>query len=493
MATSRVETSHDLQEPDADGHFGLSFENSVSLRNRFHRLLTFFEALCDGLTVAVGVFAGYATYHFLDIGKHVEYSYETLWLVAGAMAGLYVILLDRDGAYLPGNSLLRIRETERTLRVSAQTFLLLLPITFFSRILVSRWVVLIALIVVTVLQVLEKQLMFIVVRLLRSRGIGVQNVLIYGAGGNGRRVFSALVRSPKLGLRPVVLVDDDPARSGQSVFEYSYRRDQSVRVISVPITKELLESYQCEFVVVAIPSLDRAKFSQVVKAARDAKARLAFLPGQAAGVEHWTEYADIDGILLNVVGQPTKDWHYEVAKRPFDLFISLALVTLLGPLWLLIAILIRLDAPGPVLFSQQRVGRRGKLFNLYKFRSMHVHAPKFAVSPTDSEDPRITRIGRLLRKTSMDELPQLINVIKGEMSLVGPRPEMPFIVKDYNAQHRQRLQVTPGITGLWQLSADRAYQIHENIQYDLYYIRNRSFFMDFAVLLHTVIFAMHGV
>jgi lipopolysaccharide/colanic/teichoic acid biosynthesis glycosyltransferase len=124
---------------------------------------------------------------------------------------------------------------------------------------------------------------------------------------------------------------------------------------------------------------------------------------------------------------------------------------------------------------------------------MFVNAPKYSFSPTDSADPRITRTGRFLRRTSLDELPQLINVIKGDMSLVGPRPEMPFIVEQYNASHRQRLRVIPGITGIWQLSADRAFQIHENMQYDLYYIQHRSFFMDFAILLHTVLFAMHGV
>jgi lipopolysaccharide/colanic/teichoic acid biosynthesis glycosyltransferase len=139
------------------------------------------------------------------------------------------------------------------------------------------------------------------------------------------------------------------------------------------------------------------------------------------------------------------------------------------------------------------VGKDGKLFNLYKFRTMRTDSPKYDFSPTVSDDPRITRIGRFLRRTSFDELPQLINVIKGDMSLVGPRPEMPFIVEQYKAAHRQRLRVRPGITGLWQLSADRAFQIHENIQYDLYYIRHRSFFMDFAILLHTAIFAMHGV
>jgi lipopolysaccharide/colanic/teichoic acid biosynthesis glycosyltransferase len=158
-----------------------------------------------------------------------------------------------------------------------------------------------------------------------------------------------------------------------------------------------------------------------------------------------------------------------------------------------LAAFIHWDSKGPVFFRQLRVGRGGKRFELYKFRSMRVDAPKYGLHPTDGDDPRVTRVGRWLRRTSLDELPQLINILKGDMSLVGPRPEMPFIVEGYNGRHRQRLNVIPGLTGLWQLSADRAFLIHENIQYDLYYIRHRNFFMDLAILLHTAVFAMKGV
>ena len=108
-------------------------------------------------------------------------------------------------------------------------------------------------------------------------------------------------------------------------------------------------------------------------------------------------------------------------------------------------------------------------------------------------DPRITPVGRFLRHTCIDELPQLLNVLRGEMSLVGPRPEMPFIVEQYEEIHRRRLAVKPGITGLWQLSADRSSPIHQNISYDLYYVRNRNLMMDVAILLHTCVFAFRGV
>lgn len=493
MTSIGVDTSGLLADPQLASIADASAEHPISLQNRYGRILTFVEVLTDGITVSFAVLGGYFIYRWLEIGKRVDYSIELISLIAFAMSVLYVILLDRDGAYRSGSSLLRIKETERALRVSAQAFLLALPVTFFSQYQFSRWVFLISLLCVPVLLVTEKQLFAVALRALRARGIGTQRVLIYGAGSSGRRVFSALVRSPKLGLNPIALVDDNPDLAGKEIFADAYRREYSALVLSEPVTADLLKRHGCEFLVIAIPSLDGEKFANAVREARKVKARIAFLPGQATALNYWTEEADIDGLMLSVVGRATKDWHYDAAKRPFDLLASLVLIAITTPVWLVIVLLVRGGSRGPVLFRQKRVGRNGKLFDLYKFRTMHVDAPQYDFSPRESVDPRITRVGRFLRHSSLDELPQLFNVVKGEMSLVGPRPEMPFIVEKYNALHRQRLQVIPGITGLWQLSADRAFLIHENIQYDLYYIRHRSFFMDFAILLHTVVFAMRGV
>jgi lipopolysaccharide/colanic/teichoic acid biosynthesis glycosyltransferase len=184
---------------------------------------------------------------------------------------------------------------------------------------------------------------------------------------------------------------------------------------------------------------------------------------------------------------------YERPKRLCDVAGSFALLVLGAPLFLLVAVLIKIDSPGPVWFRQERVGQNGRMFQMFKFRTMRMEAAPYDYSPRAADDPRITRIGRFLRRTSLDELPQLINVIQGTMSLVGPRPEMPFIVQQYSERHRQRLQVKPGLTGLWQLSGDRAFLIHENVEYDLYYIQHRNFFMDLAILLHTCVFAMRGI
>ncbi len=169
------------------------------------------------------------------------------------------------------------------------------------------------------------------------------------------------------------------------------------------------------------------------------------------------------------------------------------LLIMLAPLFLIIAILIKLDSPGPIFFQHSRVGQDGAHFVLWKFRSMRTDASEYETSPRSAIDVRLTGIGKLIRRLSIDELPQLINVLKGEMSLVGPRPEMPFIVARHHPVGCVRSTVKPGITGLWQISPARAFPIHENLQYDLHYIDNCNFFLDCAIILRTIAAVIYGV
>jgi lipopolysaccharide/colanic/teichoic acid biosynthesis glycosyltransferase len=182
-----------------------------------------------------------------------------------------------------------------------------------------------------------------------------------------------------------------------------------------------------------------------------------------------------------------------IVKRTCDVLGSLILAFLLTPLFIVTAILIKLDSQGPVFFRHHRIGKNGRRFILWKFRSMKIDVPEYETSPRSVVDGRLTRIGRLIRRLSIDELPQLINVLKGDMSLVGPRPEMPFIVARYHPVHRERLVARPGITGLWQISPARAFPIHENLQYDLHYIHNQNFFLDCAIILRTITAVIRGV
>jgi lipopolysaccharide/colanic/teichoic acid biosynthesis glycosyltransferase len=293
-------------------------------------------------------------------------------------------------------------------------------------------------------------------------------------------------------LVPIAVIDDNLEPGANCLFEMGYRGRHSIVVQPGPVTVAQLKALRGDLLIIARPQLSAAQLSEITDSAQRVGLDVAVLRDRSVQEQSVAETFDVDGITFTTSRARPHRWLYELQKRFVDIIAASTLMVLFSPLLFLIAILIRLDSPGPALFIQKRVGRNGKLFCIVKFRSMFVEAPIYAASPTSSRDPRITRIGRLLRRMSLDELPQLINVLLGTMSLVGPRPEMPFVVERYDERQQQRLQVTPGITGIWQLSADRSFPIHHNIQYDLYYIRNRSFFMDVAILIHTLAFALCG-
>ena len=426
-------------------------------------------------------------------GKGIHASMPDAMAVA-VLAGLFVVLLLKsERAYGEAGSLLQIRATERAIRISMQALAAVIPFSFVLRLHFSHTAILASLLFVPALLILEKQMLASWLRALLRHGYIGRRVVVYAAEDAGRRVVSALLYSPLIGLRPVAAIEDDPEHPAGWIFELGYRRRCSIPVRRGPATALLLKSCACETLVIATANLAQDKLTAAARAAKQAGIRVAYLANGHPHAEQWADWIDIDGLLLTSIADPIAPWHYAIAKRIVDLVVSSFFLALLAPLLLVIALLIRLDSPGPALFIQKRVGLHGRLFDIYKFRSMHIDVPKYDVSPSTSSDRRITRIGRLLRRTSLDELPQLMNVLLGDMSLVGPRPEMPFIAELYDARQRERLQAIPGITGLWQLSADRVFQIHKNIEYDLYYIRNRTFCMDLAILIHTLLFAMHGV
>lgn len=459
---------------------------------RFRRAIALCEVIADLVTITAAVSLGYVIYDTFALGRHISYPGKAVVALAFVFAIVMVLMLDRVGAYRGGNSLLRVRETEQVLRVSAVAFLLVFAVSFLTNYLFSRWLLVLCLNLVPLLLFLQKNLSYWIIRSLHSRGYGNEKVLIYGSGYTGRRVFSVLRRSPKLGLDPVVFVDDDPARAGTVVYETGYERRRSAPIAPGPLDRSLISRFGIDLVIIAIPSVGRDKFSQIIDEALGANARISFVPSHLLLSDPWVDYQDIDGVLLASFGRSSRVG-YEILKRFCDFVGSLLLLVFGIPIYLLLALIIRLDSPGPILFRQERVGHNGEVFKMFKFRTMHTSAPAYDYSPRGSDDSRITSVGRFLRRSSLDELPQLLNVLHGKMSLVGPRPEMPFIAEQYTDRQRQRLLVKPGLTGLWQLSGDRAFLIHENVEYDLYYIQHRNFFMDLAILLHTSIFAMRGV
>jgi len=316
--------------------------------------------------------------------------------------------------------------------------------------------------------------------------------VVYGDPDVARHVASTLQQSPRLALCPVTIIGEDETEEMTALPVLGYRGSGVIPVRQGPISSILLQSLCCDLLIVARPHLSKIELQELSAAVKQAKCALALLSVLPESEALTATPIDIDGMAAVPLGDAPHDWSCRVAKRLVDIILSGLLLALLSPLMLVIAVLVRLNSWGPALFRQDRVGRNGELFKILKFRSMHTSAPCYERSPATASDPRITRMGRVLRRTSLDELPQLINVLMGDMSLVGPRPEMPFVAEEHSQRSRQRVKVLPGITGLWQLSADRVYPIHQNIQYDLYYIRNRSIWMDLAILFHTLFFAVGG-
>lgn len=444
----------------------------------FGKLLVAFlgaaERAVDGVAIVAGLYCAYALYRLLGLGSQVQYPASTVLLSAGGFALLFVILLERRGGYRPYVGLLAVRDTERILRVTVESFLLALLAAYFTTQPISRLIVLLAAVTVPVFVIFAKWEMRQALRLLRAKGYGTRRAVIIGAGTLGRRIYSALLRSPKFGLEPVAFVDDDPQKSGLEIYESSYQRRRAAKVFAGPACPGVLRELDANVLVIATPGADR---EVMVRLAAATGVDTYCVREDFSEPGFWIDYAEFDGITLAHFSKVETRIVGDVAKRVIDLTISAFLLTLLAPLFGLIAVIVKITSAGPVLFRQERVGRGGRLFSICKFRSMYRDAPQYSYSPGAGDDPRITPLGRFLRRTSLDELPQLLNVLLGQMSLVGPRPEMPFIVAQYTPLQRRRLAVKPGITGLWQLSADRAFLIHENIEYDLYYLANNPLFL----------------
>ncbi len=422
-----------------------------------------------------------------------SYSAEATTIAASGFGVLMVLLLEKRGDYRPCLSLLAVRETERLLRTTLTGFLLGLPLLVAVTKTVPRTTVGLAVVLVPLALAVEKSLTHRILCALRAPAGVMRKAVIVGTGTLGRRIFSALVRSPKLGMDPVAFVEVTGPAAEAVIFESSYQRKRQARVLTEPVTAKLLRRLGASIVILAEPAL-AADEAAAIRAESDAAgATVCVIPEPFQQESCTTEYVELDGVMLAYAAKRSERLPYEAAKRSLDIGVSLVSLLLAAPVLAAAALAVKLTSPGPALFRQKRVGRLGREFEMLKFRSMRVDCPQYAVSPISGADDRITFVGRFLRHTCIDELPQLVNVLRGEMSLVGPRPEMPFIVAQYETVHLQRLAVKPGITGLWQLSADRMSPIHENISYDLYYVQHRSLWMDVAILLHTMVFAFRGV
>lgn len=318
-------------------------------------------------------------------------------------------------------------------------------------------------------------------------------VIVLGAGKTGEMVVRTLQRRPRIGLKPVALLDDDPEKHGSLM---------GIPVLGgLELAPTIAKARHIPYAIVAMPGVPRDRLLNLLEQYGQTFAHLLIIPDLFGFSSLWVAAKDMGGILGLEVRQQLLLPGPRLVKFLIDRLTTLMGGLLILPLFVLIAVLIRLDSPGPIFYRQSRIGQNGQVFKAWKFRSMVQNADAALKDYLDKHpelredwelnqklrnDPRVTRIGRFLRRTSLDELPQLWNILRGEMSLVGPRPIITEEIERYGDKFSLYTKVTPGLTGLWQVSGRNNLPYEERVNLDAYYVRNWSVWLDVYILIRTV-------
>jgi exopolysaccharide biosynthesis polyprenyl glycosylphosphotransferase len=484
------------ERPTRRGESGL-LQNVLLDRN--NRVLVA-RILADALAVFLAFTLSYYAYQWmLHVGVLAQQpltpkSHGGYATVAVLFWSVLLVVFWQLDLYRPRPSVLNLWELETALKggaFAAATFFSLLFFLKFTG--YSRIVVVGAISLTAALVLLERRLFSSVLGRMHLSGRLGRRVLIYGCGPTGRLLMKKIVQTPQTGCSVAGFLDD-AAAVGSRV---ACRITQTGPVLyEAPILgrgndlEKVVAEHGIDELFVAAGAATAEKQREVFRFCQERRIRVGLVPQLEELRADQLRADDLSAIPVLRPYSTTSRVTYMAIKRSLDMFAAVLLIGVTAPLWLMAAIMIPIDSRGPLFFVQERVGLNGRLFRVFKFRTMYTESDPYALSPAGDVDPRITRVGRVLRTTGLDELPQLLNVLGGSMSLVGPRPEMPFIVDQYTPLERKRLLAKPGITGLWQLSADRHAQIHENIEYDLYYVSHRSLQLDLLILLETVLFTI---
>jgi exopolysaccharide biosynthesis polyprenyl glycosylphosphotransferase len=332
----------------------------------------------------------------------------------------------------------------------------------------------------------------------RRHGHLTRRTLVIGSSLTAGDMAREILRRPNLGMSLVgACVTDATSASTLSGTDVPVLR--CLQADDVAVLRTVIEGAEAETVIItASPRLSSRKIRELSWSLDPEKTSMIVAPSVVDVAGPRLHARPVDGLSLIEVDFPQFQGGRRFLKRVFDIVVSVVAIVALTPVWLIVPLVIKADDRGPVFFRQTRVGKDGEKFQILKFRSMRVNAdaelkrlleeqgtdgkPLFKVR----EDPRITRIGAFLRKSSVDELPQLFNVLGGSMSLVGPRPQVPAEVALYDAQASRRLFVKPGITGLWQVNGRSALSWEESVRLDLSYAENWSMMLDIQILFRTV-------
>lgn len=462
---------------------------------KYGRLLALGQALADAVLINVAFAISYWVRYDLqwiravDEANYVTYSaYVPMALI---LTAILLIAYRLEGIYSQMWNRPWYDEAYRMINGTTTGIIIMLAVTFILRpYFYSRLIFLYAAIGIVAFLGLSRWGKAWILERLRKRGIGVRRVLIVGAGEVGRTVMRNIVARPELGYQVAGFVDDDPEKGDTDIGRFKGLGGLD----NIP---HWIQDEGVDEVIITLPWQYHRKIVSIMAQCERERVLARIVPDLFQLSLSRVDVDDLGGVPLIGVRDISISGGDLIIKRAMDFSVSLVGLIALSPLMFLIAAAIRLDSPGPVLFRQERVGKGGRLFTLYKFRSMREGAESEVRQLTNlneadgplfkiRDDPRLTRVGRLLRRMSLDELPQIYNVLRGDMSLVGPRPPLPSEVEQYKPWHRKRLEVSPGMTGLWQVSGRSELTFDEMVLLDIYYIENWSPALDTLVFLRTI-------
>jgi exopolysaccharide biosynthesis polyprenyl glycosylphosphotransferase len=460
---------------------------------RGHRDTPWWVITADVTLFNASMAIAYWTRYELEWFRDISYYHPlTAYLPFALLFTLLMLVTFRmDRVYQRWSGRQWLDQIYRIINATAKSTVVMLAVTFLLQPLeYSRLLLIEAGFIATVLLSMSRAIQNTIIGQLHKRGVGAYRTIIVGAGEVGRTIMRTVVARPGLGYRIVGFVDDNPEKGNSNIGRFEGLG---------PISKlpALVEERDIDEVIITLPWMYHRKIMGVVRACERKNVNVHIVPDLFQMSLSRVDVDDLGGVPLVGVREVGFGQKVRTIKRAIDIVGAALGLTLGAPLLGLIAAAIRLDSPGPIIFRQTRVGANGEHFEMYKFRSMvedaeeeldelrdlnEVDGPIFKMK----DDPRVTRVGRILRRTSLDELPQLWNVLRGDMSLVGPRPPLPSEVTEYMEWHKKRLEVRPGVTGLWQVSGRSLVSFDEQCLLDIYYIENWSLWLDFKILLRTI-------
>ncbi|MBN1592050.1 MAG: exopolysaccharide biosynthesis polyprenyl glycosylphosphotransferase, partial [Candidatus Coatesbacteria bacterium] len=402
-----------------------------------------------------------------------------------AITILWIIIFGAFGLYHPARSTFRPYQLAKVFFAISQLAIIMMAALYLMRLEYSRSMVLLFWGISLVLASLERSLIYFVQALLLGKGYDRLRAVIVGTGESARLVGHKLHSFPKLGYDVVGFIDDTDLRA----IEWKGPRGKTVSIPVLGGTQELdalIEKHRIDEIYISKPNLPHSDVLNLVAQCESANVGFHIVSDAFSIMTGRVDMGSVGDLPLIDFGPSETSAIYLTLKAAFDRVVSLILFIISLPLAVIISIAIRIETKGPTVLRFERLGLRERPFLLYKFRTFHLPERMEIDGKPIPLAVQYTRVGALLERFHLDELPQLVNVLKGEMSIVGPRPEIPLIARKYKPWQRRRFDVKPGLTGLWQLVGSEILPLHQNMEYDFYYVRNRSIILDLSILFKTL-------